>query len=268
MNNEYKKIIETANFIKEKADINPKIAMILGSGTGAFTDNIEDSIEFKYEEIPNFPVSTVNGHEGKLVLGTVKGKKVIAMKGRFHYYEGYDMKEVTFPIRVFKMLGVEKLIIVTASGAVNKDLNTGDLVIINDYIKLTALSPLRGENIEEFGPRFPNMNTGFDNELLKEIFKENDIEPKEGVFAFMAGPQYETRSEVNMLRMLGADVVAMSTVPEIIVGKHMSLDVNVICCVTNSVNDAAHLSHEEVVKVANANKDKLKNVLLSYIERM
>ena len=136
MNNEYQKIIETANYIKDKANINPKIAIILGSGLGNFTENIEDSIEIKYEEIPNFPISTVKGHGGKLVLGKIKNKNVIAMNGRFHYYEGYDMKEVTFPIRVFKMLGVEKLIILSAVGAINKNLNTGDLVIINDYIKL------------------------------------------------------------------------------------------------------------------------------------
>lgn len=268
MNNEYQKIIEATNYVKDKADINPKIAIILGSGLGDFTQNIEDSIEIKYEDIPNFPVSTVKGHGGKLVLGKIKEKNVIAMNGRFHYYEGYNMKEVTFPVRVFKMLGVEKLIILSAVGAVNKELKTGDLVIINDYIKLTAQSPLIGKNMDEFGPRFPNVNNGYDNELLKEIFKENNVLPKESVYAFMAGPQYETKAEVNMLRLLGADVVGMSTVPEIIVAKHMNLDVNVICCVTNSVNDANQLSHEDVVKVANENNIKLKNILLSYIEKI
>lgn len=268
MNNEYQKIIETANYIKDKANINPKIAIILGSGLGDFTQNIEDSIEIKYEDIPNFPISTVKGHGGKLVLGKIKNKNVIAMNGRFHYYEGYDMKEVTFPIRVFKMLGVEKLIILSAVGAINKNLNTGDLVIINDYIKLTSESPLIGKNIDEFGPRFPNVNNGYNNELLKKIFEDNNVTPKESVYAFMAGPQYETKAEVNMLRLLGADVVGMSTVPEIIVAKHMNLDVNVICCVTNSVNDANKLSHEDVVKVANENNIRLKNILLSYIEKM
>ncbi len=268
MNMEYQKIVESANYIKDNINELPKIAIILGSGLGNFTENIQDSININYEDIPNFPISTVKGHAGKLVIGTVSDKPVIAMNGRFHYYEGYDMKQVTFPIRVFKMLGVEKLIILSAVGAINTDLNTGDLVIINDYIKLTDKSPLIGENLEEFGPRFPNVNTGYNNELLKNIFQENEVSPKECVYAFMAGPQYETKAEVNMLRLLGADVVGMSTVPEIIVAKHMDLDTNIICCVTNSVNDGEKLSHEDVVKVANQNNIKLKNILLSYIERI
>lgn len=265
----YEKIVETANYIKDKINIKPDIALVLGSGLGNFTDNITESIEIPYEEIPNFPISTVKGHGGKLVIGKLQGKNVIAMKGRIHFYEGYTMQETTFPIRVFKLLGADKLLTVSAFGAINTSYHTGDIVIIKDYIKLTALSPLLGPNMEEFGTRFPNMNGN--NQLLKvmeKVFIENEMDLKESVYAFMAGPQYETKAEVNMLRTLGADVVGMSTVPEIIVAKHANMEVCPIGCVTNAVADSDVLSHEDVLKASENAKEKMQKIILDFIKEI
>ncbi|MBE5822252.1 MAG: purine-nucleoside phosphorylase [Clostridiales bacterium] len=265
----YEKILETADYIKSKINLKPDIALILGSGLGSFTDNITDRIEIPYEEIPNFPISTVKGHGGKLVIGKLNGKNVIAMKGRIHFYEGYSMQETTFPIRVFKLLGAEKLLTVSAVGAINTNYHSGDIVIINDYIKLTSLSPLLGTNMEEFGERFPNMNGNTSLiPIMKNIFNNNFVKPIEAVYAFMAGPQYETKAEVNMLRMLGADVVGMSTVPEIIVAKHANMEVCSLGCVTNAVSDADNLSHEEVLQASEKAKDKLTKIILDFIKEI
>lgn len=270
MNNvTYENIQKAANYIKSKIDIVPDIAMILGSGLGDFTDNIEESIEIPYEDIPNFPISTVKGHGGKLVIGKIGEKNIIAMKGRIHFYEGYSMQEVTFPIRVFKLLGVNKLLTLSAVGAINESYHSGDIVIINDYIKLTALSPLLGPNMEEFGERFPNMNGNNSLlEIMKNVFEDNGAKANEAVYAFMAGPQYETKAEVNMLRILGADVVGMSTVPEIIVAKHSNIEVCSIGCVTNAVSDAESLSHEEVLKASENAKELLTNIIFDFLKKI
>lgn len=265
----YEKIVEATEYIKNKINIVPEIALILGSGLGDFADNIQDAVEIPYEEIPNFPVSTVKGHGGKLVIGKVEDKNVIAMKGRIHFYEGYSMQETTFPVRVFKLLGANKLLTLSAVGAINMDYHSGDIVIINDYIKLTALSPLLGKNLDEFGERFPNMNGNMSLiPIMREVFRNNNVEPVESVYAFMAGPQYETKAEVNMLRILGADIVGMSTVPEIIVAKHSNMEVCSLGCVTNAVSDADNLSHEEVLQASEKAKNKLTKIILDFIKQI
>lgn len=265
----YKEILEAKECITSKISIEPDIAIILGSGLGDFTDYIQDSVEIPYNDIPNFPVSTIKGHSGKLVIGKIGDKNVIAMKGRIHYYEGYTMQQVTFPIRVFKLLGVNNLLILSACGAINKNYHTGDITIIKDYIKFTTESPLRGANLDEFGERFPNMN-GNNNLLpvMKKVFENNHIKVNEAVYAFMAGPQYETKAEINMLRTLGGDIVGMSTVPEIIVAKHSNMEVCGLGLVTNAVSDGDNLSHEDVLKASENAKEKLTKIVLDFLDEI
>lgn len=224
----YKKAVESKEYIESKISNNPKIGIILGSGLGNFADNIEDKVEIEYKDIPNFPVSTIEGHSGRLVIGKIEGKEVIIMKGRFHYYEGYGMDEVTFPIRVFSLLGIQKMIITNSAGGVNLDLEVGDIMIIKDHIKLSSETPLRGKNIDEFGVRFPDMRNVYDTNMIntfKEVSREENIKVKEGNYFYMAGPQYETLAEVNAIRTLGGDAVGMSTVPEVIVCSHSNIKV-------------------------------------------
>ncbi len=202
----FEKYEESANYIRERMNgKNPKIAIILGSGLGVISDEIEDKIIIKYEDIPNFPVSTVEGHAGELIIGEIGGKEIIAMNGRFHYYEGYDLKETTFPERVFKLLGIEILIITNAAGGINKNYNAGEFMVINDYISFFADSVLRGANISEFGDRFPDMSETFDKELsnkLEKIIKENTGVAHQGVYAYMKGPTFETPAEIRALRTI------------------------------------------------------------------
>ncbi len=264
-------IEEASNYIKSKIDVMPQIGLILGSGLGNFTDNIENRIELNYEDIPYFPVNTVKGHAGKLIIGNIGDKVVIAMKGRFHYYEGYSMEKVTFPVRVFKLLGVEKILMFNSSGAINENLEVGDIVIINDYIKLTSQSPLLGKNLDEFGPRFPNMYSEKSEKLkilMEQVFEKNNLPIKNGVFVFMAGPQYETEAEIKMLRILGADIVAMSTVPELIVARHCDIATCAISLVTNSVSQNKNISHKEVIEKAEKHEEQLTKVLLDFFKEV
>lgn len=210
MENILQKAIESSNFISERTTIKPKVAIILGSGLGDFTSNIKDKIEIEYKDIPNFPVSTVEGHDGKLIIGKICEKEVMLMSGRFHLYEGYSMQEATFPIRVFSLLGIEKIIVTNAAGGINENFKPTDLMLIEDHIKFTKESPLSGRNIPEFGVRFPNMTNAYSRDLInlaQETAAKLNIELKKGIYAFMGGPQYETPAEIRALKILGADAV-------------------------------------------------------------
>lgn len=268
---DYKQYEESSNYIKEKlGNLNPKIAIILGSGLGTLSDEIEDKIVIKYNEIPNFPVSTVEGHAGELILGKISGKDIIAMNGRFHFYEGYDLKETTFPVRVFKLLGIEKLIITNAAGGINTNYEAGDFMIINDYLSFFADSVLRGPNIEKFGDRFPDMSETFDKELslkLRDVIDKHTGRAQEGVYAYMKGPTFETAAEIRALRILGADAVGMSTVPEAIVAHHAGIKSVAVSCITNMAAGVLDekLSYDDVKQTADKVKIIFKEIIKEFI---
>lgn len=269
----YSKIREAANYILDKTEIRPEIALILGSGLGALADEIENAEYFAYSDIPHFPVSTVQGHAGRLVIGTLEGKKVVAMQGRFHYYEGYKMEEVTFPIRVMKLLGVEKLIVTNAAGAVNTGFNPGDLMLISDHLNLTGDNPLIGGNLEKFGPRFPDMSNAYNKALrdrVKKIAKYIGVELQEGVYAAMSGPTYETPAEVRMVRILGGDAVGMSTVPEVIIAVHSGIQVVGISCMTNMAAGILEqpLDHSEVMETSAKVREKFTTLMKNVIKQI
>ena len=261
MSNLLEKINETTSFLKEKINIEPEIGLILGSGLGTLANEIKNETIIEYENIPNFPVSTVEGHEGRLVIGELEGKKVIAMQGRFHYYEGYSMKDITFPVRIMKSLGIKMLLVTNACGGMDEELYPGALMLINDHINFTGDNPLIGENFDELGPRFPDMSHAYDKDLIdlsKKVGNKSDIELKEGVYAAISGPYYFSRAELRMLRTIGADTIGMSTVPEVIVAKHSGLKVLGISCVTDMAiaDEIESIDHEQVVEVANKVKPK------------
>ncbi|WP_100407069.1 purine-nucleoside phosphorylase [Bacillus solitudinis] len=274
MENLLEKIKQSATYIESKLSKKPRIGLILGSGLGELADEVEQSVKIQYEEIPNFPVSTVEGHEGQLVLGQLHGQDVIAMQGRFHYYEGYTMQEVTFPVRVMKQLGVELLIVTNACGGMNKDFNPGDLMIITDHLNMTGSNPLIGSNVEELGPRFPDMSHAYTPEYIsfvEEIAKKHKINIQKGVYAGVTGPTYMSGAELIMLRKLGGDVIGMSTVPEVIVARHASMKVIGISCVTDMAigEEISGITHAEVVEVANRTKPtfiKLIKEIVSQVE--
>lgn len=251
----YNKIMESVEYIKSKVNRNPKIAIILGSGLGELVNSVEDAEDIAYENIPNFPVSTVEGHEGKLVFGKINGIEVLLMQGRFHYYEGYTMKEVTYPVYVMKQLGVEKIIVTNACGGINTSFEPGTLMIIKDFINLFGDNPLIGVNDERLGTRFPDMSEPYKLELIskaKKIADELGIKYGEGVYAGFMGPYYETAAEIVMIGRHGADAVGMSTVPETIVANYLGMEVLGIACITNmatGIQKVKH-SHERVVETA------------------
>lgn len=271
---DYKKQVEiaTEEILKRLSTV-PKIdiALILGSGLGSLADEIENPIIISYDEIPYLPASTVKGHKGQFVIGTLQNKTVIAMQGRFHFYEGYSQKKVTFPVRIFKELGIKKLIITNAAGGVNLDFKPGDLMVIKDHINFVFSNPLIGKNYSRFGPRFPDTSTVYDNKLskiAKEIGEKLDI--KEGVYLFTSGPTYETPAEIKMARILGADAVGMSTVPESIVAAHAGIDVLGLSLITNMASGILkkQLDHAEVVEIAEKSKVKFTNLIKSILERI
>ncbi|MCY6960307.1 purine-nucleoside phosphorylase [Clostridium brassicae] len=267
------KISESAKYVLKKTQYKPEIALILGSGLGAIADQIEDPEYYPYNKIPNFPVSTVEGHAGRLVIGKLEGKVVVAMQGRFHYYEGYKMQEVTFPVRVMKLLGVKTLIVTNAAGAVNTDYKPGDLMLIEDHLNLSGNNPLIGKNLDEFGVRFPDMSNPYDKELrkkVKEMSKALNIDLKEGVYACMSGPTYETPAEIRMLRTLGADAVGMSTVPEVIVAVHSGMKVIGVSCATNMAAGILDkpLNHQEVMETSAIAREKFIKLMRNIINRM
>nr|WP_275297827.1 purine-nucleoside phosphorylase [Clostridium sp. YIM B02551] len=263
------KIKEAGDFILSKTKYKPEIALILGSGLGAIGDKIEDAEYYNYNEIPHFPVSTVEGHAGRLVIGKLQGKSVVAMQGRFHFYEGYKMNEVTFPVRVMKLLGVETLIVTNAAGAVNTSFKPGDLMLISDHINLSGDNPLIGRNLNDFGPRFPDMSNAYDKDLrekAKDIASSLNLTLKEGVYTMMSGPTYETPAEIRMIRVLGGDAAGMSTVPEVIIAKHQGMKVLGISCMTNMAAGILDqpLSHEEVMETS----EKVKNTFISLMNNI
>ena len=250
-----KTIEATANFISERLNAQAEVGIILGSGLGGLVNEIDIQVKIPYEEIPDFPVSTVDGHQGQLIFGILGGKKVLAMQGRFHFYEGYSMKEVTFPVRVMKKLGINYLMVSNATGGLNPDYKIGDLMIINDHINMFPEHPLHGKNLDELGPRFPDMSQVYTKELRHKarlIALKNNIEIKEGVYVGVQGPTFETPAEYKMFRILGGDVVGMSTVPEVIVARHMGMKIFGISIVTDSgvPGEIVEISHEEVQEVA------------------
>ena len=249
------KIQQTADFLRQRAGEMPKLAIILGTGLGNLVDHIDDKLYIPYSEIPNFPVSTVQGHSGNLIFGKMGGKPVIAMQGRFHYYEGYDMKTVTSPVRVFKALGVETLFVSNAAGGMNKEFRVGDVMIITDHINLFPENPLRGKNYEELGPRFPAMTEAYDRKLVAladSIGAEKGLRLMHGVYVGTTGPTFETPAEYEYFRVIGGDAVGMSTVPEVIVAAHAGMRVFGISVITDlGGKDVTEVpTHEEVQKAA------------------
>lgn len=250
-----KMIDEASTYIQKRILSEPSIGLVLGSGLGVLADDITDATIISYEDIPHFPVSTVSGHEGRLVIGMLEEKQVIAMQGRFHFYEGYSMEEVTFPIQVMKALGVESLLITNAAGGINKEFIPGDLMIIHDHINQTGTNPLIGPNDDEVGPRFPDMSEVYNKMYINHVLhtsKELNIPVKTGVYIGNSGPTYETPAEIKMLRSFGGDAVGMSTVPEAIVAKHIGLEILGISCITNMAAGILDepLSHADVIKTA------------------
>ena len=266
----WEQVQETVSYIKERIDFTPEYGVILGSGLGSFTDEMKVEFTLPYNEIPNFPVSTVQGHKGALVFGTIGNKKVVAMQGRFHFYEGYTMTEVTFPVRVMKFLGVTKLVVSNASGGVNPSYKVGSIVMITDHINMTPEHPLRGKNDERFGPRFVNMSEPYSRKMIAkvtELAKELDIEVHEGVYLGLQGPTFETLAEYKMVKILGADCVGMSTVPEVIVARHMDLETFGISVITDMGNEESigTISHDEVLEAAKEAEPKVRSLIKELI---
>lgn len=267
-------IKETAKFLQSKTNIKPEIGIILGSGLGGLVNKIENSIGIPYSDIPHFPVSTVEGHSGKLIFGILGGKQVLAMQGRFHYYEGYSMKEVTFPVRVMHFLGVQNLIVSNAAGGLNPEYNTGDLMIINDHINYFPENPLRGKNIDDLGPRFPDMSKVYNANYIcsaEKIATENNIQVRKGIYIGSTGPTLETPAEYKMFRTLGADATGMSTVPEIIVAHHQGMKcfgMSVITNVSKPRNPEDETTHEEVQNVAGLSEPKMTKIIEGLIKIM
>lgn len=267
----WNKVQETVSYIQSKSNnFKPDFGVILGSGLGGFSGDISIEYILEYKDIPNFPVSTVVGHKGALIFGTIGTKKVIAMQGRFHYYEGYDMQVVTFPVRVMKYLGLQNLIVSNASGGVNPNYVVGDVVIITDHINMMPEHPLRGKNDERFGPRFVNMSEPYSRKMIlkaKEIAKELNINVKEGVYLGLQGPTFETLAEYKMVKAVGADCVGMSTVPEVIVAKHMNMDCFGVSVITDmgDFENIDEVNHEEVLKAAKKAEPHVRSLIKNLI---
>lgn len=259
-------IKQTADFLRSKVEKIPDIAIILGTGLGALVDHIDDKTFIPYTEIPNFPVSTVEGHSGNLIFGKLNGVPVLAMQGRFHYYEGYDMKQVTFPVRVFQALGIKKLFVSNAAGGMNKEFQVGDVMIITDHINLFPENPLRGKNYNELGPRFPAMTEAYSKRLCEAALKiamANGIRLVQGVYVGTPGPTFETPAEYEFFRIIGGDAVGMSTVPEVIVANHAGMEVFGVSVITDlGGKDITEVpTHEEVQKAAEKAQPKMMEVI-------
>ncbi len=265
-------IKQTADYIRARVENLPDTAIILGTGLGALVDHIEDKKYIPYSEIPNFPVSTVEGHSGNLIFGRLGSRPVMAMQGRFHYYEGYDMKQVTFPIRVMKALGISTLFVSNAAGGMNKEFRVGDVMIITDHINLFPENPLRGKNYAELGPRFPAMTEPYDKKLIAladQIAAERDIRVMHGVYVGTPGPTFETPAEYEYFRIIGGDAVGMSTVPEVIVARHADMRVFGVSVITDlggkDVTDVP--THEEVQKAAQAAQPRMMEIMRELVAR-
>ncbi|OZM57130.1 purine-nucleoside phosphorylase [Lottiidibacillus patelloidae] len=266
-------IKKAADFLQENISETPEIGLILGSGLGILADEIEEAKKFPYEEIPEFPVSTVEGHKGQLVIGKLQGKTVIAMQGRFHFYEGYSLEKVTFPVRVMKEIGVKNIIVTNAAGGVNEDFSAGDLMVITDHINNTSVNPLIGPNDSAFGVRFPDMSDAYNKELSMqalEVGKKLNIPLQKGVYVGNTGPSYETPAEVRMIRKLGGDAVGMSTVPEVIVARHAGMKVLGISCISNMAAGILDqpLTHDEVMETTEMVKENFLSLVKEIIKEM
>jgi purine-nucleoside phosphorylase len=265
----YESAEHAARVIRSRTTDTIRIALVLGSGLGGFADDFDDSVAIPYEDIPGFPRSTAEGHAGRLVIGKVDQVPVVAMQGRVHFYEGYSLEQVTFPIRVFQLLGIKTLILTNAAGGVNVQLSQGALMVLSDHLNLMGDNPLRGPNDTRFGPRFPDMTTAYSPELQEIVIEEAralGVEIRRGVYAALAGPSYETPSEIHMLRNLGADAVGMSTVPEVIVARQMDIEVLGISCITNlaaGITDAP-INHEDVM----ATGDRVREMFTRLMRRV
>lgn len=265
-----KKIEEAKQFIKKNVPFDLNLAIVLGSGLSSITDSLEEKIELPYKAIPHFKESTVKGHDGHLVFGKYKGEYVVMQSGRLHYYEGYSMEEVTFPIYLFKALGVKTLLLTNSCGGINETYVPGDLVVINDFINLMPSNPLIGPNDDTLGPRFPDMTEPFNQPLIvkmEKAFKTHAVNYQEGVYASFMGPYYETKAEIKMIKTMGADMVGMSTVPEAIVASYLKLNTVAVATITNmatGIQKQKH-SHDHVVKMANQASIKLLKIIDTFI---
>jgi purine-nucleoside phosphorylase len=270
----YDHIQEALQYLRERTPFQPRFGIILGTGLGNLTDDIETEAEIPYAEIPHFPVSTVESHKGKLVFGRLAGVPVVCMAGRFHYYEGYTMQQITFPVRVMKMLGIERLVISNASGGLNPDYRAGDLIFVRDHINLQADNPLIGYNDERLGPRFPDMLRAYDwalNRRAMEIADELGIRAHEGVYLALQGPNLETPAEYTFMHRIGADVVGMSTVPEVLVAKHMSLPVFVVSVVSNQGYPPESIQEttvEAVIAMVSSVEPKLRAIVRQLLQEL
>src|SRR4029078_4113217 len=262
----YERAEQATRIIRSRISVEPRIALVLGSGLGGFADDFDEAVGIPYEEIPGFMRSTAQGHEGRLVVGKVDGVPVVAMQGRVHYYEGYSLEEVTFPIRAFKLLGIKTLILTNAAGGINVELQQGTLMVISDHLNLMGDNPLRGSNDERFGPRFPDMSAVYAPELQEIVIEEAraiGVDVRRGIYGALSGPSYETPAEIHLLRTLGADAVGMSTVPEAIVARHMGMEVLGISCITNmaaGIGDEP-INHEEVMATGDRVREKFSELL-------
>jgi purine-nucleoside phosphorylase len=262
----YERAEHANRVIRSRISVEPRIALVLGSGLGGFADDFEEAVGIPYEDIPGFVRSTAQGHAGRLVVGKIDSVPVVAMQGRVHYYEGYSLEEVTFAVRTFGLLGVKTLVLTNAAGGINVQLTQGALMVISDHLNLMGVNPLRGPNDERFGPRFPDMSAVYSHELQELVINEAKaigVEVRRGIYGALSGPSYETPAEIHLLRNLGADAVGMSTVPEAIVARHMGLEVLGISCITNmaaGISDAP-INHEEVMETGNRVRETFAELL-------
>jgi purine-nucleoside phosphorylase len=269
-------IDQAADFIRKRIDVQPRLGMILGSGLGPLADTVEDAVVIPFGEIPHWPVSTVIGHEGRLVIGKLEDHDVFVMQGRVHYYEGYPMDQVTFPVRVMQRLGIEIMVVTNAAGAVNPDFEPGDLMLITDHLNLIGMAgpnPLRGPNLEEFGPRFPDMSQAYDKDLInlaREVAEKEDFRLHEGVYVSLAGPSFETPADLRFLLSIGVDAVGMSTVPEVTVARHGGTRVMGVSGISNKANldGSTVTSHEEVLEAGRVMVPKLITLVRQVLRRL
>ncbi len=267
-------IHQTADYIKKRiGDFVPEIGIILGTGLGGLVQDIDVQHKLMYANIPDFPISTVEFHSGRLIFGLLNGKKVVAMQGRLHYYEGYSMQQITFPVRVMKMLGIQRLFVSNAAGSLNPEIRTGDLMVIRDHINLQPDNPLRGTNFDELGPRFPDMSTPYDREMIGialDVANRQNITCHQGVYVSVSGPNLETSAEYKYLRIIGGDAVGMSTVPEVIVARHMGLPVFAVSVITDEgfIEELKPVMLEEIIRVANEAEPKMTIILKELLSQI
>lgn len=265
----FEKLQLAADYIQSKISFTPRIGIVLGSGLGELAESLFDFTVIPYEEIPGFPISTVHGHKSRLVVGKLGDKEVLCMQGRFHFYEGYGIDEVVFPIRVMKLLGIERLIVTNAAGGVNSDFEPGTLMLIRDHINFAGINPLMGKNLDEFGTRFPDLSFAYSPELremAKEVAEYMNLDVKEGVYVWMTGPSYETPAEIKMCSIIGGDAVGMSTVPEVIIANHQGMKVLGISFITNLAAgmQGTPLNHAEVIEIT----ERKKYLFQSYVSEI